>query len=115
MFAKILEVKSGYSVSDVTVLGYEKEGSAGTEKIPAAYIAAVARAFGESVEWILGLTDERRPPDPTSAERAFRLIAEVIEEARRPSGASETDEDFARRVAQRLGVLLPPGGQSGGG
>lgn len=73
--------KAGYPVTYASVLAYEADG--GTEKVPAAYCVAVARAFGLSVEYVLGLRDERAVVPPTEAQKRLRNIAREIREAER--------------------------------
>lgn len=107
-FAAEVRKRTGFRVSHNMVSAYE-----GRTRAPAAYVAAVAAAFGEPVDWLLGLSDERRPPDPTAAERAFRMIARIADEARRPAADDESPTEQELRFL-RAAKPEPDQEQTGG-
>jgi hypothetical protein len=50
-FARVLKERTGLSLTHTTIAAYENVE--GTAKVPAAYVAAVSRAFNKSPSWLL--------------------------------------------------------------
>lgn len=97
-FADQLDARADYRVSYVTVLAYESEE--GTKKIPAEYCLAVARAYGLPIEYVMGMTDDPRPPAPPSAaEQALDMTERQLQQVMATLAAV--------RRAQALGQVPP--------
>lgn len=76
-----------------TVVSWEKDRS----QPDARTVAAIARTLDVSADWLLGLSDEKRPALPGAAERAMEEIQAVLDQyaAGRPvvSGPTRKDEE----------------------
>lgn len=76
---------AGYKVSYAAVAGYES-GGGGPEKIPAAYLAGVCRAFEVSPRWLLLGAGEMYDVEPGVKAQAYDTILEIIRKAEHKGG-----------------------------
>lgn len=80
-FAKRVS-KAGYDVSHTGVNDYER----GEARVPAEYVAAVARAFGLRPGWLLTGEGDRHPTPQSAKAEAFDRMAELVDAVRGDHG-----------------------------
>lgn len=107
---------NGYKVSDVAVLGYEKEKESdekATQKIPGEYLAAVCRVYGVNPRWMLLGEGPRRLLEEPGAAPFRDGAAEVIawldgltEMLRHHLLVGDIAIDKKIRVAETLGIAV---------
>lgn len=105
-FAAALREQAGYNVSHGSVSQYEM----GTT-VPAAYVEAVATAFGVASEWLLTGRGPAEPVEASAVERAFEQIAGIVAVARPGPPALEAQLDAFFRLSPDLFCILTPEGE----
>ena len=105
---------AGYAISHAAVSDYER----GEARVPAEYVAAVARAFDLSPAWILAGEGDMHPVEPDAKAAALDAIAEIVQSLKRPDDVADLPErrrEIARRraIAERWWRHLEEQAESG--
>lgn len=110
----LIKRKTGEDIHQTTFGSYVR----GDREPPISAVAAIAKAFNISIEWLCGMTDDKRPLSavllrlseltfPADVEDAARILAQMPEKQRRVHiAAIERDHEERKENAERWKRLV---------